>query len=203
MLKFFKFSGLLITFLLLQGFQSERKSLLFDGTLNCNSGAVQIGHGRSTVSSREESFSSLSAAGKRLIATGYSEAGVAKFGEILTSACKEELGSATEPEMTPKMDQSIPKPDFGIGATKRSHINPGPGSLVWLHKRDQIVTFSVFRDTASIVEYDNSGRPTSTESADRVAAYVMTKGEPDCKPISNVCVKCSDGKIICSIPALK
>ena len=203
MLKILKISGFLISFLLLQAFQPEKTSLLFRGVLDCNSGTVKLTRNPFASGSREESFPSLEAARERLRSLGYSEAGVAKLSEILTAVCKQEISSDPGPAIRPKEDQSFPAPKITTWETKPTRIKPGPGSLVWLEKRQQIVTFAVFRDTSRVVEYDASGRPVVSTTAERVAGFVMHKGETDCKPISNVCVKCSDGKIICSTPRLQ
>ena len=199
MLKFFKISGLLIAFFLLQAFQPRKNLLLLEGTLNCDSGAVKIVRLRYAIGPQEEDFSSLSAAQDRLRSAGYSEAGVTKLSKILTAVCKQEIGSELGPGVRRAMDESMPQGT--IRKAKPTDVNSG--SLAWLQKRNQIVTFAVYRDTSGVVKYDASGHPTSSASAEKVASYVGTKGEPGCTPISNVCVKCSDGKIICSIPKLK
>lgn len=192
MLKFFKISGLLITLFLLQDFRPEKNSLLFEGTLNCKSDAVKIIWGRSALGSKEENLPSLSAARDRLRKAGYSEIGVTKLSEILTTACQPE-------SVRPERGQS------GIGQTlaNPSHTQARLGSLVLLQNRNHIVTFSVFRDKSGVVKYDAFGHPIFSEPGERVANYARAKGETDCKPISSVCVKCSDGKIICSTPGLK
>jgi hypothetical protein len=199
MLKFFTISGLLIAFLLLQDPQPDKSSLLLQGTLNCKSGAVSITLGPSPLGSTEENVPSLSTARERLLKAGYSEAGVAKLSEILTAVCKQEFGSEFGQAVEPERDHNV----LVRAQANPSNVNAAPGSLVVLRKREQIVSFAVLRDTAGVVEYNESGRPTTLAPAERVAGFVMSKGEADCKPISNVCVKCSDGKIICSTPALK
>jgi len=202
MLKCFKISGLLITFFLLQGFQLGENLFLLEGTLNCDSGAVKINRGPSAVGSQKD-LPSLSAARDRLLRAGYSKAGVTKLSEILTAACKEEFASESGLAVTPERDQSVPGLEQPLRQAKTTNIKSSPGSLVLLQKRNQILIFKVFRDTSGVVEYNASGHPTNSAAAQRVAGYVMEKGEADCKPISNVCVKCSDGKIICSTPALR
>ena len=200
MLKFFKISGLLITFFLLQAFQPGKNSLLLEGTLNCNSGAVKIVRSRFALDSQEENLPSLSAAQDRLRSAGYSEEGIKKLSEILTAVC---TGSELGPAVSSAKEESVARQEGTIVQAKPRTIKRNSGSLLWLKKQNQIVTFAVYQDTSGVVEYDASGRPTSSASAERVASYSRAKGEPDCKPISNVCVKCSDGKIICSTPRLK
>jgi hypothetical protein len=148
----------------------DTPKVILEGNFDCKTGKVDLSAGELA----KQEFANLDAALAALNRV-YREEGISKLAEPLKYVCEEK-------------EEGAFKPSWESGQL-RSALHPRTESLLTLKKKGELVTFT-------FVEVEGDGAHKA------VSHYFRAMGgdEKQCRPISSVCWKCKNGRIICSTP---
>ena len=152
--------------------------VLLGGSFDCQTGKVKVSKGELA----KQEFPTLDAA-QAALARVYNKAGVDKLAGLLKDVCEEKGDAQSNHGWEEK---PIWKPGGPATAEYRQ-----PGSAVEFNKEGSLVTFKVS-------EFEDDFPATDASAARHYIDKMSDKKR--CRPISSVCWKCPDGRIICSTP---
>lgn len=152
--------------------------VILGGSFECQTGKVKVSKGELA----KQEFPTLDAA-QVALARVYNREGVDKLAGLLKDVCEEKGDAQTKQGWEEK-----PSWKPGGPATAEYHQ---PGSAVEFNKEWNLVTFKVS-------EFEDDFPATDANAARYHIDQMSNKKR--CRPISSVCWKCPDGRLICSTP---
>ena len=160
----------------------KQPKIVFSGMLNCDSGKVQLVEGEFI----KRAYPTLKAA-QEALSRSFDKKGIEQVVGHLNDACKETSDDTSTP---PRLENAPTGKDALSQFPGASHTDE---TLLLLEKIDAVLYFKLFDSVSA----DNQSLASYMETVNSQASVKR------CRPISSVCWKCTNGRIICSTPKVE